>query len=67
MAKEKIVIIGSNGQIGTELVMKLRSIYGADNVIATDNTREGHVATPAFQLGSLLPSPREFDARCNNP
>jgi nucleoside-diphosphate-sugar epimerase len=34
--KEKILIIGSSGQIGTELVMKLRSNYGNENVIATD-------------------------------
>ena len=33
---DKILIIGSSGQIGTELVMRLRSIYGNDNVIASD-------------------------------
>jgi nucleoside-diphosphate-sugar epimerase len=32
----KILIIGSSGQIGTELVLKLRQIYGNDNVIASD-------------------------------
>lgn len=36
---KKIMITGSTGQIGTELVMKLRHIYGANNVIAT-NIRE---------------------------
>ena len=34
--KERILIIGSSGQIGTELVMELRSIYGNNNVIASD-------------------------------
>ncbi len=34
--KERILIIGSSGQIGTELVMELRKIYGENNVIASD-------------------------------
>ena len=34
--KERILIIGSSGQIGTELVMELREMYGNDNVIASD-------------------------------
>ena len=33
---DRVLIIGSSGQIGTELVMRLRAIYGNDNVIATD-------------------------------
>ena len=33
---ERILIIGSSGQIGTELVMELRKMYGNDNVIASD-------------------------------
>ena len=32
----KILIIGACGQIGTELTAKLRSVYGNDNVIASD-------------------------------
>ena len=34
--KERILIIGSSGQIGTELVIELRSMYGNNNVIASD-------------------------------
>lgn len=36
----KILILGSCGQIGTELTQKLRTIYGNKNVIASD-IREG--------------------------
>ena len=32
----KILIIGSSGQIGTELVLRLREIYGNENVVASD-------------------------------
>lgn len=38
--KDKIMVIGSSGQIGTELVAKLRELYGSSNVIASD-LREG--------------------------
>ena len=34
--KERILIVGSSGQIGTELVMELRNMYGNNNVIASD-------------------------------
>ncbi|MEG0259283.1 MAG: L-threonine 3-dehydrogenase [Lysinibacillus sp.] len=33
---EKIMVTGALGQIGSELVEKLRSVYGEDNVLATD-------------------------------
>ncbi len=33
---KKILVTGSLGQIGSELVLKLREVYGMDNVIATD-------------------------------
>lgn len=36
MKQEKIIVIGSNGQIGTELVTELRSRHGGSNVVATD-------------------------------
>jgi nucleoside-diphosphate-sugar epimerase len=36
MQKEKILIIGASGQIGVELTLALRKIYGNANVIASD-------------------------------
>ena len=36
---KKIMITGALGQIGTELTLKLREIYGVDNVLATDLRR----------------------------
>ena len=33
---KKILIVGSGGQIGTELVKKLRATYGNENVVASD-------------------------------
>ena len=36
---EKILVLGSNGQIGTELVTALRKSYGESNVVACDIRR----------------------------
>lgn len=33
---KKIMVTGALGQIGSELVMRMREVYGSDNVIATD-------------------------------
>ena len=40
MIKERILVIGASGQIGVELTMALRKIYGNSNVIASDLREE---------------------------
>jgi len=36
MLREKILVIGASGQIGVELTLALRKIYGASSVVASD-------------------------------
>lgn len=43
---ERIMITGALGQIGSELTEKLRGIYGADNVLATDIRDTGEQSGP---------------------
>jgi nucleoside-diphosphate-sugar epimerase len=40
MIKEKILVIGASGQIGVELTLALRKIYGNANVVASDLREE---------------------------
>jgi nucleoside-diphosphate-sugar epimerase len=46
---EKILVIGANGQIGTELVNALRNIHGAEQVIASD------INDPAYAIRNTGP------------
>lgn len=38
---KRILITGSLGQIGTELIMYLRKLYGNDNVVASNRSKHG--------------------------
>ena len=43
MVKDKILVIGACGQIGVELTLALRRIYGGENVVASDLREENHL------------------------
>ena len=53
---EKILVIGSNGQIGTELVLNLRNRYGAGAIIASDIHLSDHplIKEGPFELINVL-------------
>src|SRR6202012_1778741 len=53
---EKILVIGANGQIGTELVKTLRNKYGADQVIASDINGAAYAIrnTGPFEFANVL-------------
>lgn len=57
---EKIIVTGALGQIGSELVGKLRSMYGEDNVLATDIRKEQGQAGP-FELLDVTDAQRMHD------
>ena len=43
MIKDKILVIGASGQIGVELTLELRKIYGNANVVASDLREENEL------------------------
>ncbi|HEY4552810.1 MAG TPA: L-threonine 3-dehydrogenase [Bacillaceae bacterium] len=60
---KKILVTGSLGQIGSELVMKLRDIYGENNVIATDirKTDNKVVTSGPFEILDVTDGNRMFE------
>jgi nucleoside-diphosphate-sugar epimerase len=53
MVTEKILIIGSNGQIGIELAENLRKVFGDDNVVCSDLRMLENQIAP-FELLDIL-------------
>src|SRR5689334_18672719 len=53
---EKILVIGANGQIGTELVLNLRAKHGSEAVIASDIHASEHplIKEENFELVNVL-------------
>lgn len=43
MVKDKILVIGASGQIGVELTLALRKVYGNNNVVASDLREENEL------------------------
>lgn len=43
MIKDRILVIGASGQIGVELTLRLRKIYGNSNVVASDLREENEL------------------------
>ncbi|MGE8204926.1 L-threonine 3-dehydrogenase [Heyndrickxia sp. NPDC080065] len=64
---KKILVTGSLGQIGSELVTKIRSIYGAENVIATDirDNRSNVVTDGPFELLDVTDAKKMYDLAKN--
>jgi nucleoside-diphosphate-sugar epimerase len=61
--KDTILVIGSSGQIGTELVAKLRDIYGDGNVVASDirSTEDQLNANGPFEIIDVMDQDRLFE------
>lgn len=56
MVREKILVIGACGQIGVELTLALRKVYGGSNVIASDLREENELlrgSGPYVQLDAM--------------
>lgn len=60
---ERTLVLGSAGQIGTDLVEELRGIYGSDNVIATDikDQPADFKAKGPFYMADVLDAQQVYD------
>lgn len=60
MASDTILILGSGGQIGTELVTSLRKIHGNDQVVESD-IKEDKNADGPYEVINVLDKDRIFE------
>ena len=58
---ERILVIGANGQIGSELVEALSAKHGRDNVIAADIGQASLFGIPQYETVDVLDSGRVLD------
>ena len=59
MKKQKILVIGSGGQLGSELTQGLWALHGKENVIATDiKPAEGILTQGNFEILNALDQPK---------
>ena len=56
-----ILVIGSSGQIGTELVQKLREVYGTDNVVASDLKETEQAKEGPFEVLDIMNAQQLLD------
>src|SRR5687767_13450099 len=62
MKKQKILVIGAGGQLGSELTQGLWNLYGKENVIATDiKDPQGILAQGNFEILDVLKQKPLFD------
>jgi nucleoside-diphosphate-sugar epimerase len=62
MKKHKILVIGSGGQLGSELTQGLWALHGKENVIATDvRPAVGVLAEGNFEILNALDQPKLVD------
>src|SRR6266436_9268310 len=60
MVKEKVLVIGASGQIGVELTLALRKIYGNANVVASDLREENDLLKGTGPYVSLYVTHKEM-------
>lgn len=53
MSKDKILVIGANGQIGSVLVTELRNAYGNDQVVSSDIWKKDSETGPFEIIGAM--------------
>ncbi|RUL53096.1 MULTISPECIES: L-threonine 3-dehydrogenase [Lysinibacillus] len=57
---KKIIVTGALGQIGSELIVKLRDMYGEENVLSTDIRKDTSVCGP-FEILDVTDGKRMFE------